>query len=563
MAPPTEPTRRDLMVAAGAAATLAATTGARAEVASARPGTTIISGTVREDISRTGGHGITDLPIPDVLISNGRDVARTDANGRYTLPIDVGTTIFLIKPSGFAVPTDLASHLPLFAYIHEPDGTPDTLGLRYPGIRPTGPLPAYIDFTLVRANEPERFDVVLMTDPQPESTAEVEYLRDDVVAGLVGSEAAFGITAGDLMFDDLALYGRYNRIIGRIGLPWWSVGGNHDLNFEAPDARRSRETFKRVYGATYYAHEYAGALFVMLDNVDYLGPDPSKPGRSGKYRGFVSDDQLRFVANLLRETPAGRLIVLVMHIPLTTYLEPKNPAMNTVNAADLLQLLGDRPSVSFSGHTHSTEHHYLGQAEGFQGALPHHHHVLTAASGSWWSGPLDHRGIACADSYDGTPNGFHILSIDGTSYTTRYVPAGGGEGQMRVTIESQAHGEDREVLRSVSMSQLLRSPLSADQTLGALVVVNVFDGGPKTVVTCSIDNTPPLPLTRTIRPDPFVTQVYGRYPETIKPWVKPQPSSHIWTARLPSLRFGTYALKIRAVDEYGREHTDAMVLEVI
>jgi hypothetical protein len=63
------------------------------------------------------------------------------------------------------------------------------------------------------------------------------------VGGLTGIEAAFGITAGDIMFDDLSLYGRYNRIIGQIGLPWWNVDGNHDLNFESPSARYCRETY--------------------------------------------------------------------------------------------------------------------------------------------------------------------------------------------------------------------------------------------------------------------------------------------------------------------------------
>jgi hypothetical protein len=556
----TEPTRRDVMVA-GATVTLAAATVGNAEAEAP----TMVSGTVREDISRTGGHAITDLPLPGVLVSNGRDVVRTDANGRYTLPIEPGMAIFVIKPSGFAVPSNLDTRLPLFSYVYEPEGTPESLGLRYPGLQPTGSLPAYIDFPLARVAEPSRFNVVLLTDPQPESTAEIEYVRDDIVSGLIGIEAAFGITAGDLMFDDLAMYNRYNRIIGTIGLPWWNVGGNHDLNHEAPDARRSRETFKRVFGAPYYAHEYAGATFIMLDNVDYLGPDPAKPGKGGKYRGFVSADQLAFVAALLKQTPADRLIVLVMHIPLTTYLGPDNPAMSTVNAADLLKLLGDRPSVSFAGHTHSTEHHYLGQTEGFFGATPHHHHVLTAASGSWWSGPLDHRGIACADSHDGTPNGFHILSVDGTRYTTRYVPAAEPAAkQMRIVIEAQAHQDDREVFRTLTMSELLRSPITAEQAGGATVLVNVFDGGPKTVVTCLIQGGPPLTMLRVSRPDPFIQQVYGRYPDTIKPWVKPMASSHIWTAKLPAgLRPGTYALRVSAVDEYGRGHRDSMILEVV
>ena len=46
--------------------------------------------------------------------------------------------------------------------------------------------------------------------------------------------------------------------MGTIGLPWWNIGGNHDLNFEAPDRRYSRETFKRVFGPNYYAFFYAG-----------------------------------------------------------------------------------------------------------------------------------------------------------------------------------------------------------------------------------------------------------------------------------------------------------------
>ena len=77
------------------------------------------------------------------------------------------------------------------------------------------------------------------------------------------------MTIGDIMYDDLSLYPRLNRIIGQIGLPWYNIGGNHDLNYESPNAKYSRETFKRIYGPPYYAFEYGGALFLMLDNVNY------------------------------------------------------------------------------------------------------------------------------------------------------------------------------------------------------------------------------------------------------------------------------------------------------
>ena len=58
-------------------------------------------------------------------------------------------------------------------------------------------------------------------------------------APLLGAGAAFGMTLGDLAFDDLSIYPRLNRMVGRLGVPWWTIGGNHDLDYEAPDAARS------------------------------------------------------------------------------------------------------------------------------------------------------------------------------------------------------------------------------------------------------------------------------------------------------------------------------------
>jgi hypothetical protein len=281
--------RRDLMAVA---ATLIATVPARNVLADTQPtplatsgaGPKIVKGTVFESRSGARERQASDPGIGGVLVSNGREVVRTGGDGGYDLPIEDGMAVFVIKPSDYAVPLDAGTNLPRFSYIHQPEGTPAGLDLIYPGLAPTGPLPESVDFALIRSKEPRHFDAVLFTDPQPESNAEIDFIRDDVVAGLNGIEAAFGITAGDIMFDELSLYGRYNAIIGQIGLPWWNIGGNHDLNFESPNARTSRETYKRVFGANYYAFEYGDTLFLMLDNVDCgarrIWSRPSSIGRS-------------------------------------------------------------------------------------------------------------------------------------------------------------------------------------------------------------------------------------------------------------------------------------------
>ncbi|SFV08106.1 Calcineurin-like phosphoesterase [Methylobacterium sp. 174MFSha1.1] len=564
-------TRRTTL--AGATALALAPLAARAQGA---PGTSQgagqVTGVVYEDRGGRGRRGPDDPGLPDVLVSNGREVVRTGADGRYTLPVGDEAVIFVIKPTGFSLPTG-PDGLPLFSYIHQPAGTPPDLALRYPGIAPTGPLPASVDFGLVRRPEAGDFDVVLFTDPQPESHAELTFVRETAIARVLGmrdasNRIAFGMTTGDVLFDDLSLYPRQNRLIAQMGLPWFHLGGNHDLNFEAPDARHSRETFKRSFGAPYYALEYGGVLFLMLDNVHYLGAHTATGTRGGRYEGRIGERQLAFVENLLNLTPTDRPVVVAMHIPLASDLGPDDPGISTADRAQLLRLLAGRPSLSVSGHTHTTEHHYLGPdgRPGATGEDAHHHHVLTAVSGSWWSGPPDRRGIATADSRDGTPHGFHLLSVTGgRSINTRYVPASDDAGrQMRIVLESQFHADDLARLPDTRLYELLGATIPAESAGGTTVVVNLFDGGPRSRVSFRVGDGPPVAMTRTRRPDPFVAALYARNAATKKSWVKAEPCSHLWVARLPrDLKPGTHRLTVEATDEYGRPHRDALVLEVL
>ena len=554
--------RRDalLVAAGGVAAALTAPGAARADTAT-------VSGLVFEDKDGTGKPGPGNPGLAGVLVSNGKDIAVTDADGRYTLPLPEEAVIFVIKPAGFMPPVDPATNLPRFYRLHQPDGSPASLNLTFAGVPPTGPLPPSVDFALRRLDEPTAFEVVLFTDPQPESDVEVDFIREDVIEALAGTKAQFGLTSGDIMFDDLSLYDRYNAIIGTIGLPWWNVGGNHDLNFEAPDRQRSRETFKRVFGPNYYAFFYSQTLFLMLDDVDYLGTDKTRPHGEGVYEGRLDATQLEFVRNVLTHTPPDTLIVMVLHIPLRTYMDMPVHASSIEKASrdELFALFeGRRYTVSFSGHTHTTEHHYFDAADGWKGAAPHHHHVMTAVCGSWWSGPYDHRGVAYADSRDGSPNGFHILSVDGNAYKTRFVPAKEPNGrQIRLSIESQFHAANREIKYQFRPGQLNGSPIGRATLGAATLVANVFDGGPKTKVTMRIGDSAPIEMSPRRMPDPFVEDLYARNEATKKPWIKAEISSHIWTARLPhDLDVGAHRVVVEAVTEYGDVVSGRLALEV-
>lgn len=72
-----------------------------------------VSGIVYENRSRAGTRQANDPGIADILVSNGRDVVRTDSDGRYRLPISDEGLVFVIKPEGFSVPLD-SDNLPRF-----------------------------------------------------------------------------------------------------------------------------------------------------------------------------------------------------------------------------------------------------------------------------------------------------------------------------------------------------------------------------------------------------------------------------------------------------------------
>ena len=256
-----------------------------------------------------------------------------------------------------------------------------------------------------------------------------------------------------------------------------------------------------------------------------------------------------------------------MHVPLVNFEDPTNPADTTADRRGLLELLAHRPhTVSFAGHSHTTEHHYLGRADGFDQELPHHHHVLTAACGSWWSGPHDYRGIPVAESRDGTPKGFHVLSVDGNRYTTRLVPLGRPAAtQMRVLVGGSTLGAAAD---TSSRAPATRCELSAAAVAAgaARIVVDLFDGGPRSHVAYEIEGHTfsPVAMEKVRMCDPYIVELFARNKGSCKPWVEPAPSSHVWTAPLPaSLPPGSHRLVARASGEFGDTHVAHAVLEIL
>jgi hypothetical protein len=488
-------------------------------------------GVVFDDGNRNGVRDAGEAGLPQVRVSNGQDIVRTDSEGRYRLPISDDTIIFVIKPRGWMTPVS-ENQLPRFFYNHKPAGSPPAKS-PYPGVAPTGPLPASVDFALCRHDEPDRFEALVLGDTQPADIQDVAFLAHDIVEELIGTPAALGISLGDLVSDNLSLYEPVTQVIGRLGVPWYNVPGNHDRNYFATEPRYFDESFERVFGPSHYAFQYGGVHFLVLNDVVATGDE--------KYVGGLGDVQLDFVQNYLADTPPHELVVLMMHIPIGEWPEAERKRV--------FGLLEPRPhNLVLAAHYHYQEHVFLGAKEAWSGSQPLHELINVTACGSWWTGMPDDVGLPATAMRDGTPNGYSVVTFDKNTYSIRFKAARRpADYQMNIFAPDEI------------------APTAESE---AEVLVNVFAGSPRSMVEMQLDGGGAwLPLEQTRGPDPFYAAARKLFdnpnPPPGKKLPKPIDSPHLWRGVLPaSLASGTHLIHVRTTDMFGQAYHGYRIIRV-
>ncbi len=492
-------------------------------------------GVVFDDANKNGTRDEGEPGLAGIKVSNGKEIVKTDADGRYAIEVDSDTILFVIKPRNWQVPMG-ENQLPQFYYIHKPAGSPPNF--KFAGVKPTGPLPKSIDFPLHRNQEPDKFKAILFGDPQPSNIKEVEYIAHDVVEQIIaaeGHDASFGVTLGDIVFDDLYVMQPLNQAIALIGIPWYNVIGNHDLNLDAPDDKLSDETFESIYGPTYYSFDHGPAHFLVLDDVVWVA---AHDGKKAHYHGGLGEKQIEFVKNDLAGIPEDQLVVLLMHVPI----------QEVKDRQDLYRLIEQRPAtVSISAHRHFMEHRLIGKEDGWRGKEKHHHIINVTVSGSWWRGQKDERGIPHATMSDGAPNGYSIMEFDGNKYR----------------LEFRAAGRPAEHQMNIYAPEVVAKSKLAETT----VTVNVFGGADDSQVSMRIGQGDWISMKQSPGLDPgFMAEKEREAALKDRTWTElpsPHQTRHLWKATLPSsLGTGTHLIEVRAIDRSGKEAVDQRIIRV-
>lgn len=527
----------------------------------------IARGVVYLDRNGNGQRDRGERGIRGVSVSNGLDVVQTDARGGYAIPLPEESVLFITKPASYRVPVN-AQQLPQFYYLHYPEGTPDVAEWDFPVIEPTGPLPDRIDFALLPGRDNSRFKALAFADPQASSDEEEDMLRIDLVEPLIDNPfgAEFSLIVGDVVDDDLSLYERHNRSMAQIGIPMWNLPGNHDMNYRSPNDFYATDTFKSVFGPTNYSFDYGDVHFVAFDNIEYKG-EGNGTFDNGNYRGHLSEEQLTWLENDLRYVDRDKLLVIATHIPLITHaLDGKGERyalgdnINTENLSELLAVIEGFDHVyGMAGHDTSNSWKVeVGHEHGWYG-YPFIAHTLAEARGNDWSnGPRDERGVRAATMQDGNPNGFYVMTFNGTEVQPKFMPASKNPpSAMRVVLDPLLDGTLDEAGGIVALERGHLLPETR-------VVVNLFDGGERDAVWLSLDGSDYIAMTNVLRTDPYMERRFAAFQGTEDSFGRPQPSSHIWEYELAeSLPAGLHVVRVRTRDEFGQEAFSAFTFEIV
>ncbi|TJZ62951.1 Ser/Thr phosphatase [Sphingobacterium olei] len=448
-----------------------------------------LEGAVFLDKNQNGSRDKGERALKHIPVSNGKDIVYTDANGNYRIAVEQGQSVFPILPSGYTIAGDKASRVKnsLFYYITE-----------------NSTAAQHNEFALTHEEQLTSFRIGAIGDIQVGDATELNYAGKSIFRELASrDDISFHMVLGDLVNDNLDLFTPFKAMLEVMPAPSWTVLGNHDRDID--QANRSDHSFNTEFGASTYAFNYGGVHFIVLNNVFSTGKH--------SYEGRISDDQLQFLVNDLKNVAPGTQLVICQHIPMAY----------TRNRTEALGLL-DRFSnvLILSGHTHQVGRHFYngGNVQEI---------VTGAPSGNWWTGEKNLHGIPDALMQCGSPRNYFTIDFKKSKYAFQFKGIGlDEEQQMDLTLR------------------------------GDTLITNLYAASDSTTVEFQIDQREWTPMHHVDRPAESVLCVIEnnkdkQFPASgnrINP-LRKRASPHIWQTIIGALLPGSHTIRIRAFDRFG------------
>ncbi len=372
-------------------------------------------------VTVTGKVNANGKGIAGVAVTDGTAIVLTDKNGNYTLEAKADATfVYLSLPAGYAFPQE------------------KKIANFYKRIV-TQKQNFVADFTLEKLNvDDSKHCFVVWADTQMISDKDVELLKAQSVPDLQQLVASYpkemlfhGIGCGDLVWDKFELFKGYKEAIEATGVTFFNVIGNHDMDIKtARTDEWSAETFQKEFGPTYYSFNRGAIHYVVLDDVFFIGT-------AKKYIGYITENQLAWLEQDLKNVKQGSTVVVSLHIPTDTGAAKRSKkeaelGSNVANREQLYKILKPYKVHFMSGHTHFNDTWEKANM------MEHNHGTVC---GAWWTGPV------CGD---GTPSGYGVYEVDGNELKWYYKSTGfPKEHQLSVFEKGRSKDYPDEIIANV------------------------------------------------------------------------------------------------------------------
>ncbi|QCR24689.1 calcineurin-like phosphoesterase family protein [Pontibacter sp. SGAir0037] len=445
--------------------------------------------------------------IAGVAVTDGINIVLTDSKGNYELESNATAEfVYISIPRGYAF-TNEKGITRFFKKIEAAKG-------RFKA-----------DFELQKLTQNDtKHNFIVWADPQMISKADAKLLKAESAPDTrkliesYGPDALFhGIGCGDLVWDKFELFEDYKEAVATTGIPYFQVIGNHDMDLTARTDDYSGETFKGLFGPTYYSFNRGEIHYVVLDDVFFIGT-------AKKYIGYLTEKQLAWLEQDLAQVKKGTTVVVSLHIPAYNKQHVRNkdkeePLGGVVsNRKELYRLLEPFKAHIMSGHTHFNEKVFEGNTI---------EHVHGTVCGAWWTGPI------CTD---GTPSGYGVYEVDGNDIKWYY--------------KSVGHGKNHQ-LKIYPKGSLTDRP---DE-----IVVNVWNWDPEWKVEWFEDGKKMGAMKQETALDPLSIELHAgaQLPAKHK-WVDPVLTDHLFFAK-PSKGSGT--IQVQATDRFNNVYKAELSLK--
>lgn len=318
-------------------------------------------------------------PVKGVVVSDGFRCVLTDENGVYQMQRNVSAEFVM-----YTTPAEYEISLTYYNY-------PDFFSKIVPG----DDNMFRKDFKLKKLPAVETdFTLICIGDPQC-NTKDMRRFAQETIGDIKKTIAksslpVYGLTVGDVVADEPAIFQAMRNIISATDIPVFHTPGNHDKSVDGTTLPRNAEKYKAVFGPVNYSFDRGQVHFISMDNVIFT--------TNSDYKAGFSQQQVDWLKEDLAHVSKDKMIILMYHMPIRS--------STSDNSKVVLELLKDYKEVHLMvGHTHYNENYIHNNLNNM------YEHIHGAACGAWW-----HSNI----NGDGTPVGYAVYDVRGTGISKWY-----------------------------------------------------------------------------------------------------------------------------------------------